>query len=185
MLIILTGKSGSGKDAIQSRMITNHQCQRIVTATTRPKRAGEVDGKDYFFLNNDEFISGIADHRFIEFYEYHTTANGRPATYYYGSFKQELDAGKNYVVILDPQGAKTFVEYYGKEYCFIVSVEVPDAVREERAAARGSFNKAEWDNRLREDNAKFTEKFIDAYVDFRVDNSGDLDQAVHGILNAI
>ena len=56
LLIVLSGPSGVGKDAVLNKM--KCVCQNFhftVTATTRPKRKGEVDGKDYIFLSRDEF----------------------------------------------------------------------------------------------------------------------------------
>ena len=56
LLIVLSGPSGVGKDAVLNKM--KCVCQNFhftVTATTRPKRKGEVDGKDYIFLSRDDF----------------------------------------------------------------------------------------------------------------------------------
>ncbi|NMB88477.1 MAG: guanylate kinase, partial [Chloroflexi bacterium] len=56
LLIVISGPSGVGKDAVIKEMAERKQpFYFVVTATTRPKRAGEVDGSDYFFVSDDDF----------------------------------------------------------------------------------------------------------------------------------
>lgn len=185
MLIILTGKSGSGKDTILKKLCTCVHCERFVTLTTRSMRVGEIDGLDYFFTTNDRFLSYIDADRLIEYYCYKTTIDGKQEEYYYGSPKKTLEPNKNYVIILDPQGVAAFIKHYGRDVCKVISIEASDEIRHSRASSRGSMTTEEWENRLKEDERKFSDDFIEAYVDYRIDNSGILDDAVCRICNVL
>lgn len=189
MLTILVGMSGSGKDAIQKELVNpdnDFEVERVVTATTRPMREGEQDGVDYHFMSREDFQKGIEQNNFIEHRSYDTLVNGQPDTWYYGSPKQELDPDKDYCIILDVQGAKDFVEHYGRENCFVVNVVVRDDVREERAMARGSFDKSEWDIRAADDAVKFSQGRLDSVVNFTVDNTfGSIGDAALSVLDAM
>lgn len=77
------------------------------------------------------------------------------------------------------------MEYYGKEKCFAVSVEVPDTLRKERTVARGSFTLKEWLNRQKRDSEMFTDSFISEYVNFHTDNSGELAAVLLSIRNGL
>lgn len=178
MLIILTGKSGSGKDAILKALCKRVHCERFVTLTTRPMRAGEIDGLDYYFITNERFEAYLRAKKFIEYYQYKTVSDGEPTVYYYGSPKKTLEPEKTYVIILDPQGVAAFIDYYGKDACKVISIETSDEIRHSRASSRGSMTTEEWENRLKADERKFSDDFIEAYVDYRIDNSGILDDAV-------
>lgn len=188
MLTILVGMSGSGKDAIQKELVNpdnQYNTERLVTATTRPMREGEQDGIDYHFMSREDFLKSVEAENFIEHRSYHTLVEGKPDTWYYGSLKKELDPEKDYCIILDVQGAKDFVEYYGKENCFVVEIVVRDDIREQRAMARGSFDKTEWDRRLDDDRVKFSPAQTESVVNYTIDNSfGDVDDAVCDLLDA-
>ncbi|MHC1578798.1 MAG: guanylate kinase [Dehalococcoidia bacterium] len=104
LLVVLSGPSGVGKDAVVSRMkASGRPFYCVVTATTRPKRAGEKDGVDYHFLSQKEFQQMIAKHRFLEW----AVVYGN----YYGVPKDEitspLSKGLNTIVKVDVQGAAT------------------------------------------------------------------------------
>lgn len=59
-IIAIFGKSGAGKDALQNLLIKLHpNFNKIVSFTTRPKRDNEIEGRDYFFIDNNKFISLI------------------------------------------------------------------------------------------------------------------------------
>ena len=155
-IYILTGESASGKDTLLKHMLaTDPFLESIVSFTTRPMRDGEVDGKDYRFVSKEQFEKGIENDDFIEYRSYETLVNGKSDVWYYGSGKCNLSAHKDYIVILDLEGAKTFVDYYGKENCFVINLRAGDDVRKKRAMRRGSFDETEWNRRLEDDKVKF------------------------------
>lgn len=133
MLTILIGMSASGKDAILRELVANHGFREIVTTTTRPMRKGEVNGKDYNFISRKEFEKGISEGRFFEYRSYNTIWNGKEDVWYYGTPKMQLNPEQDYVAIVDVQGAKDYVSYFGKYDCFVVQVNASEEVRTKRA----------------------------------------------------
>ena len=178
------GKSASGKDTIEEALLKDDDAkfERLVSATTRPIRKDsegnlkEKDGIDYNFLSKEDFLNKIGNDEFIEFRSYHTSVENKPDIWFYGLPKQALeglDPQKNYVTILDVQGTQGLFNYYGKENCFVVNVEVPDNIRESRAKGREGFDQAEWDRRLKDDTEKFSDYEVDKVANFKIDNSLD------------
>ena len=104
LLIILSGPSGVGKDAVLARMKKSERpFHYVVTATTRPKRAGEKNGVNYHFLSQKAFQQMINKHQFLEW----ASVYGN----YYGVPKDEvspaLSKGVVTIVKVDVQGAAT------------------------------------------------------------------------------
>lgn len=104
-LIVLSGPSGVGKDAVLAPLFSAEACprrlRRCITATTRAPRPGEVEGLDYFFLSREAFEERIAAGFFLE----HACYAGR----YYGTPKwwveAELAGGNDVLLKIDVQGA--------------------------------------------------------------------------------
>jgi guanylate kinase len=114
LLFILSGPSGVGKDAVIKLMQEQHfPMHYAVTATTRPIRAGEVAGKDYLFVTQDEFDRMVANDEFLE----HANVYGKQ----YGTPKSQvlepMAAGQDVLLKIDVQGADT------------VKDKVPQAIR--------------------------------------------------------
>lgn len=178
MLLILIGKSGSGKDAVLQKLVEEYGFDRIVSNTTRPMRDGEQDGVNYNYITKKQFLGGVERDEYIEYRSYNTVFDGKADTWYYGSPKMQLDTGKNSVAILDVQGAQDFISYYGKDNCCVIEVSVPNALREQRARERGSFSESEWRRRAADDDIKFAPEITSSIVDARINNSGDLESTV-------
>lgn len=99
-LLCLVGKSCSGKTSIRDRLVKKG-FNPIITYTSRPMRKGEVDGKDYYFISEEEFINKIHSDFFAE-YKTYNTAHG---FWYYGTSRESLINGdNNKVIILTPSG---------------------------------------------------------------------------------
>ena len=100
-LIIVSGPSGSGKSTVTKIVKDKLNIPLSISATTRSPRDGEIDGKDYFFLSEEEFKNKIAND---EFYEY-ANVHGN----YYGTLKKtvedNLEKGLNVILEIDVQGA--------------------------------------------------------------------------------
>ena len=82
-LFVISGPSGSGKSTICSLLEKEDKIKISISATTRDKRTGEVDGVNYFFLTKEEFEKKIKENAF---YEYANVFNN-----YYGTLKAKLD----------------------------------------------------------------------------------------------
>jgi guanylate kinase len=107
LLVVLSGPSGVGKDAVLARMKkSGRPFHYVVTATTRPKRAGEKNGVHYHFLSQKEFQQMIDRHQFLEWANVYGN--------YYGVPKDEvtsaLSKGVDVIVKVDVQGAATIKE---------------------------------------------------------------------------
>jgi len=97
LILILCGKTASGKTTICNELVKRGY-KKIVTYTTRPKRHGEINGKDYHFITEEEFEKKRKENFFMEF-KYYYTENGR---WWYGSAAKDYDDSENKVVILTP-----------------------------------------------------------------------------------
>lgn len=161
MFVILCGKSASGKDTLLKEIVSEGSFKPIVSYTTRPKREGEIDGVDYNFISRTEFEDGILNGDFLEYREYKTKVNNIPDTWFYGIRKDDYAINENYITILDLDGARSFLQHYGKDNCYIVYIDVSDNVRTERAKNRSGFDETEWNRRLIDDNKKFSEDNLD------------------------
>jgi guanylate kinase len=104
LLVVISGPSGVGKDALIERMKKSTiQLQFAVTVTTRPQRQGETAGSDYNFVSKSEFENMIEKDELLEWANVYGN--------YYGVPKQELrravNDGLDAVVKVDVQGAAT------------------------------------------------------------------------------
>ena len=171
-VIILTGKSCSGKDSVR-RELGKYNFNNIVSYTSRPARINETNGIDYHFVERDTFEQMINNNEMIEYRLYNTLFD-KPDTWYYGLRKDDtLDLSKKHVVVLDLEGTENFIKYYGKKNCFVVYMCCPKSERERRANERGSFNRTEWNRRVSADEKDFKAKKLNKLTDFTVVNMGD------------
>ena len=102
VLMIIAGPAGSGKTTLAERIVAEVPgVEKVVTATTRPARPGEVDGRDYHFLSEEAFDAAVARGEFLEWARVHKKHR-------YGTFKravhEKLAAGISLVMNVDVQG---------------------------------------------------------------------------------
>ena len=104
LLIVLSGPSGVGKDAVLVRMrdmgVPYHF---VVTATTRPRRETERDGVDYIFLDQKTFQDMVANDELLEWAQVYGNYYGIPKS----QVRDPLNAGKDVFIKADVQGAAT------------------------------------------------------------------------------
>ena len=104
ILLVLSGPSGVGKDAVLSRMRELREPYHFtVTATTRTKREGEKEGKDYIFISSKKFQELIKSGGFLEWAEVYGNYYGVPKD----QVKSALGEGKDVIIKIDVQGAQT------------------------------------------------------------------------------
>lgn len=155
MLTVITGKTCSGKDAVVKELI-KHGYKKIVTYTTRPKRKFEIDGKDYFFISEQDFKNKINEGFFFEWTKYHVSGN---RIWYYGSPKLpifEKNNEKNSVIILNPSGIdKLYTEAKKEKITYkIIYIKANNDTIEQRARHRKD-DKRETKRRLEADEKDF------------------------------
>ena len=104
LLIIISGPSGVGKDSVVQRM-KERDCpfHFVITATDRPPRPGEVDGRDYYFYTTAEFERMIAEGELLE----HACVYGQHKGIPKAHVRQALASGQDVVMRVDIQGADT------------------------------------------------------------------------------
>src|SRR5262245_45785522 len=100
-MVVVSGPSGAGKSTICKELLRDPRIVFSVSATTRKQRAGEVDGKDYHFLDKDDFRARVARGEFIEWAEVFGNL--------YGTLRKPMQAalaaGRTYLLEIDVQGA--------------------------------------------------------------------------------
>lgn len=102
-LIVVSGASGSGKSTLLSLALNDPRvkARRSISATTRPPRPGEVEGRDYFFMARSEFEAGVAQSAFLEWAEVHGNLYGTPRE----AVERQLALGDCVILEIDVQGA--------------------------------------------------------------------------------
>ena len=104
MMMVLSGPSGVGKDAVLSRIRELGYSQHIVvTATTRTIRPTEKDGVDYIFLDQGAFDKKVADNEFLEWAEVYGNCYGVPKD----QVREAISSGQDVIIKADVQGAAT------------------------------------------------------------------------------
>ena len=107
-MIVLLGKTCSGKDTILNKLVKDYGYFKLTTYTTRPMRKGEIQDKTYHFVSEEEFLDKLNSEFFLEHKKYET-AEGE---WYYGSAKEDYENGdNNSVIILTPSGFEALKVY--------------------------------------------------------------------------
>jgi len=125
-MIVLSGASASGKTEVAKMLAQKYGIVKVITTTTRDMRIHEVNGRDYFFVSNDEFNKMIKDDKFVEYTKYNDKS--------YGSTKDQIDHNK--CIVVDLVGLKAYIGLKDKE---IVSffLEALEETRFKRMIERG------------------------------------------------
>jgi len=108
VLLVIAGPAGSGKSTLCDRLVCERpEFSRVVTTTTRPPRAGEVNGVHYHFFSPAEFRRRLAAGEFLEWAQVHGDYEDR----LYGTLKssvfEPLAAGQSLVMSIDVQGVES------------------------------------------------------------------------------
>jgi len=158
-LIIFSAPSGSGKTTIVKHLIKNSsQYGFSISATTRSKRENEVDGRDYYFLDIEEFKEKLLHHEFVEWEEVY------PDTFY-GTLKSEIERiwkeGKHVIFDVDVKGGINLKKHYKKK-ALALFVKVPSLeVLEKRLRQRNTDSQESIKKRL--SKAKYELSFEDKF----------------------
>lgn len=159
-LIIFSAPSGAGKTTIVKHLLKQlpNDLAFSISASTRPPRGDEVDGKDYYFITKDDFLHRIAQKEFIEFEEVY-------AGTYYGTLRSEVERiwseGKSVIFDIDVIGGLRLKSKYPNE-ALAIFVNPPSLdVLKERLAGRGTDSEEKLKERLAkaEHELSFADKF--------------------------
>ncbi|WP_010240878.1 guanylate kinase [Clostridium arbusti] len=184
-IFCLLGKSGCGKDTIFKRLMDHKKLnlKPIVSYTTRPKRDGETDGVEYYFINKRKLKQYESMGRIIEVRKY-STVNG---DWYYSTIDDgQISIKENsYLIIVTLDAYKSLQQYFGIDMVIPIYITLDDGIRLERALKREE----------KEENPNYNElcrRFLADENDFSVEklkNAGinrlyynyDIDQCIESI----
>lgn len=162
-IVVITAPSAAGKTTLIKKYLENHpQTLFSVSHTTRDKRSGEIEGKDYYFIDKEKFEEMINEGKFLEWANVHE--------HYYGTSFEEIEKAKNkndtLILDLDIQGALFLKENGIKaKYIFIEPVSIEDL--KNRLQGRGT--ESEEDIKIRIWDAKRELEYKDRF-DFIIKN---------------
>lgn len=177
ILFVLSGPSGTGKGTVCKEILDREDNLTIsVSATTREKRAGEVEGETYHYVTKDDFESMIDTGDMLEYALY----NGN----YYGTPKAAVDKllndGRDVLLEIEPQGALQVKKLFPEAVLMFL---VPPSMKElkNRLLTRGRENETEINERIAA--AKWELEQANKYTTL-IENDG-LEQCVSDVLNYI
>lgn len=146
-VLILSGASSVGKSGIRDLLLEDEDMNLVysISMTTRPKKNHEIDGKDYIFVQYEEFARAVKERLFIEYTEF----DG----YYYGTMKQQIDnlieSGKNVLIEVEAQGVGQIKLHIPNSIsCFIQPKDIEELEKQimlrysDEASARRRISKA-------------------------------------------
>ena len=131
MIFYIMGKSASGKDSIyKSLLLKDLNLKKVPIWTTRPKRDGETDGMEYYFVSKD-FLDN--NDKIIEKRIYHTVFGD----WYYATIDDGyIKKDEDYLMIGTLASYMSMKEYFGENNLFPIYIEIDNATRLERAKKR-------------------------------------------------
>lgn len=150
ILVVISGPSGVGKGTVLKLLRErNDNIVYSVSVTTRAKRSGETDGKDYYFKDFDQFKNMMHNNEFLETAEVYGD--------YYGTPKKQvldmLDAGKDVILEIDTVGAVNVKKQYPEALLIFI---LPPSIDElyNRLVGRGTESQEQLSLRLNSADAE-------------------------------
>jgi len=140
---VVTGPSGAGKGTLIRALVERVPVLEVaVSATTRPRRPGEEEGREYWFLGEEEFTARIAAGEFLEHVQY--------VSWRYGSLRSEIEriaaTGRACVLELELEGALRVQEEVEGSVTLFIAADVPELER--RLRERATESSGEIDDRI-------------------------------------
>ena len=178
-MMVLSGPSGVGKDAVLARIRELHYGQHIVvTATTRPMRPMETNGIDYIFLDQDTFDKKVAESEFLEWAEVYGNCYGVPKD----QVREAIAQGKDVIIKADVQGAAT-IKSLNPHGVFVFLAPPSFEELERRLTIRKTEAQIDLDRRLKTAREELEQLPLFDYV--VVNSDGALDDAVAALESII
>jgi guanylate kinase len=173
----VAGPSGVGKSSVVTGLASQLPFHFSVSVTTRDRRPGEVDGKDRYFVDADEFRSRIDRGEFLEWAVYNDELYGTPRR----EVEQALEKGRDVLLEIEVQGARQIKE--AMDEAILIFIRPPSReVLAERLRSRGDTTADDVANRL--EIATREMAAADELFDYQVVND-DLEAAVAEVVGIL
>ena len=178
LMLVLSSPSGAGKSSIcRSLLSLDNNLNMSISTTTREKRPNEIDGSDYFFVDENKFNELLIKGYFIE----HAKVFGN----YYGTEKKiiedSINQGKDLLFDIDWQGAQQLREKMGEDVVSVFILPPSKKELEKRLKNRGQDSDLVVKNRMNEASSEITHW---AEYDYLIIND-NLDQSVSDVLSIL
>lgn len=135
-LFVLIGKSATGKDTVYKELLNEEELKlkEIISYTTRPIRAGEKDGVEYYFVSKDRLKALKNQDKIIEIRGYNTVQG---LWNYFTVDDGQIDLDKNNSLIIGTlESYEQIRNYFGETQVYPIYIEVDDGIRLQRALNR-------------------------------------------------
>jgi guanylate kinase len=181
-VLVISGRSCTGKDTVVRELIDKFGYTRATTYTTRPMREEEIEGDTYFYLSVEEFLKKYIDGFFLEV-KYYTTKNG---IWFYGSsIESYKNATENTVFILTPDGVRKLQDNSIKYKGILIDVSDEEVVN--RQILRGDYStptkEAEAKRRFTYDKVDF--KDVKHFYQFKIDEKNMTQNEIAELINKL
>ena len=179
LLIVLSGPSGVGKDAVLIRMrASSYPLEYITTITTRKKRAKERNNVDYHFVSTEQFQEMIARNELLEWASVYGNWYGVPKQ----PVKQALDNGRDTIVKVDIQGATTIKNILPQAVLIFL---MPSTMAELITRLKQRHTESSFNLNLRVETAEKEIKQLPLFDYMVINRQGEVDKAVSNIVSII
>ncbi|MDO5026393.1 MAG: guanylate kinase [Tissierellia bacterium] len=178
-LLVISGPSGVGKGTVlHDLMNTQSNLVYSVSATTRKKRDGEIEGVSYFYKSHEEFEKMIDEDKFLEYAHVHNNYYGTPKDF----VEDKINEGKIVILEIDVQGALNIKKNTDNGVFIFLA---PPSLKELKNRIVGRGTETDEDIRLRMNNARQELLYIKDY-DYLVinDHLNSAITSVNEIINA-
>jgi guanylate kinase len=179
ILVVLSAPSGAGTDAVRELLMQwQLPAHFVVTTTTRPMRAGEVNGVDYIFVDDAEFDRMLRDDELIE----HATVYGRRYGPLRSQFLDPLARGENVIARLDVQGAATLKRLFPDALLIFIA---PPSLEEARRRLETRRSDTDEQIRLRSEIAAQEMEAARSFDYTVVNETGKLEETARRVVQII
>lgn len=176
LVVVISGLSGVGKDVVLKGMREQgYIFHRVVTVTTRSPRPGEVEGVDYRFVSEDQYEAMMERGKLLE----HAVVYGRRYGVPEREIREPLDRGRDAVLRIDVQGAKTIKEKMPQAVLIFLTASSMEELKR-RLIGRGKDSPEEMERRM--NRAREEMGYLPKFDYLVVNRDGRLDDAVRQVM---